>query len=154
VEADLAVEHRLILMGATQAVPHRLQAERQTDITAALILWLEHASFHGAKSKAMIYSRSLHDQRNVRWLCECIMPIYGGTISDRRTVWTLPNGAALYLNAIEEDEMPAGHGGIPLTMLIVVKPQTWPEPILAALGGFLRNRYGIPSRYITTGDLT
>jgi hypothetical protein len=133
-------------------LPHG-QVERYPDISAALIVWLEHASFHGSKSNGLIYARDEHDARGIRWLCECIMPIYGGTVTGQRSVWTLPNGARLNIRYMLPDDDHTGQGGDTATMIIAVNARKWSHDHLGWLTGQLRNIYGIPSRYITTGDI-
>jgi hypothetical protein len=128
---------------------------RRRSISDALLGWVDrHALVYGDRSNAAIFVQGdygSHDARNVRWLCECLMPMHCGLVNDDRTVWTLPNGARLRLSYVTSDDL-ADLGGEDLTMVIIVNASDWSPEILTTLGGFLYSPHGVPTRFVTTGE--
>lgn len=93
-----------------------------------------------------------HAARNLRWMCECLMPMYGGSVNPQRTVWTLPNGAVLSLAYIEQDDL-SDYEGQSLSMVIVLNAHQWQPEVIEILTGYLRPTAGVPTRYVTTGEI-
>lgn len=126
--------------------------ERCPDIFHALTLWCEHGGYHAETAKGLLVSSSSAGLRLIRDVTDDFLYGRGGIRTEFD--WIFRNHSRLMLRAIPDLHEAHAYAGQAYTMMIIVTPANWadPEP-LRWLPSLLRSSHGVPTRYLTVGEI-
>lgn len=115
--------------------------------------WLQHSNEYGEYAVGLFVRRSLTQLSEAIARTKMLFPKIGATFNEKKSTWTMPNGARLKFAYLERDEDASNYQGHSYTRIYIEEAGDFPSPTpIQKLKATLRSAVGVPCGIRLTGN--
>ena len=118
-----------------------------------VLFLLNRARRYAARFRALVCRQTYPELEELMSQCAEVFPLFGGRWHESKKTWTMPGGGVLKMRHLEKEKDARRFQGHQYTDVVIDEIGNFPDAgIPDILRACLRNKYGVPNKYLLTGN--